>query len=424
MDDGHIWFELFIIVLLVLGNAVCSLAEIAIVGARKTKLQELADEGKRGAAQALKLTGRKEELFSTIQVGITTISIVTGMFSGASLAGPLADFLGGIPIAGAFLAPLSMFFVMALVTYFALIIGELAPKWIAIAEPEKAACLIARPMILFSNLCKPLVVFSTWSTKLVVEMLGVRMGGETPVSEEEIRVLLHQGARLGTIDKKEPEMIENVFSLNDLTASDTMTPRPQLVWIDLEDTEENIWEDINHSTHFRLPVGNGSLDDFKGLADMSEVLRDQHRNPGKSIKASIMDSVYRPLLIPETLILTKVLALFKDRVVHEAVVIDEYGTLTGLVTLHDVLEEIVGICPATRKTCWRRKISLSAARKIPGWWKGCAPLMSSGSISISKKNFREKRKMTTRRLAGLSRTCSAIFRKKRKKFPSAVLPLK
>ena len=142
MDDSHIWFELFIIVLLVLGNAVCSLAEIAIVGARKTKLQELADEGKRGAAQALKLTGRKEELFSTIQVGITTISIVTGMFSGASLAGPLADFLGGIPIAGAFLAPLSMFFVMALVTYFALIIGELAPKWIAIAEPEKAASLL------------------------------------------------------------------------------------------------------------------------------------------------------------------------------------------------------------------------------------------------------------------------------------------
>lgn len=159
MDDGHIWFELFIIVLLVLGNAVCSLAEIAIVGARKTKLQELADEGKRGAAQALKLTGRKEELFSTIQVGITTISIVTGMFSGASLAGPLADFLGGIPIAGAFLAPLSMFFVMALVTYFALIIGELAPKWIAIAEPEKAACLIARPMIYFPT-CASLLWYS------------------------------------------------------------------------------------------------------------------------------------------------------------------------------------------------------------------------------------------------------------------------
>lgn len=202
MDDGHIWFELFIIVLLVLGNAVCSLAEIAIVGARKTKLQELADEGKRGAAQALKLTGRKEELFSTIQVGITTISIVTGMFSGASLAGPLADFLGGIPVAGAFLAPLSMFFVMALVTYFALIIGELAPKWIAIAEPEKAACLIARPMILFSNLCKPLVVFSTWSTKLVVEMLGVRMGAKRPYRKRKYASFSIRGRSSARLTKK------------------------------------------------------------------------------------------------------------------------------------------------------------------------------------------------------------------------------
>lgn len=349
MDDGHIWFELLVIILLILGNAICSLAEIAIVGARKTKLQELAEEGKNGAIQALELAERKEELFSTIQVGITTISIVTGMFSGASLAGPLENFLGGIPAVGNYLAPLSMFIVMALVTYFALIIGELAPKWIALAEPEKAACLIARPMILFSLLCKPLVVFSTWSTKIVVEMLGIHMGEETPVSEEEIRVLLHQGAQLGTIDKEEPEIIDNVFSLNDLTASDTMTPRPQLVWIDLEDTEESIWDRINHSAHFRLPVGSGSLDDFKGLSDMSEVLLDQHHHPGKSIKASVMDTIYKPLFIPETLILTKVLSFFKDRVVHEAVVIDEYGTLTGLVTLHDVLEEIVGDMPGDKE---------------------------------------------------------------------------
>lgn len=349
MDDGHIWFEILIIILLVLGNGLCSLAEIAIVSARKMKLQELADEGKSGARQALELTERKEELFSTIQVAITTIGIVTGMFSGASLAGPLETLLDKIPAVGTYLAPLSMLIVMALVTYFTLIIGELAPKWIALAEPEKAACLIARPMILFSTLCKPLVVFSTWSTRIVVSMLGIRMGGEAPVSEEEIRVLLHQGAMLGTIDKEEPEIIDNVFSLNDLTASDTMTPRPQLVWIDLEDTEKNIWNDINDSAHFRLPVGSGSLDDFKGLSDMSEVLLDQHRHPGKSIKASVMDTVYKPLFIPETLTLTKVLSLFKDRVVHEAVVIDEYGTLTGLVTLHDVLEEIVGDMPGDKE---------------------------------------------------------------------------
>ncbi len=348
MDDDHIWFELIIIILLILGNAACSLAEIAIVGARKTRLQEMLEEGKSGAAQALELADRKEELFSTIQVGITTISIVTGMFSGASLAGPLSSVLHDIPFAGRFLAPMSMFIVMALVTYFTLIIGELAPKWIALAEPEKAACFIARPMIIFSTLAKPLVLFSTWSTKIVVEMMGIRMGGEQPVSEEEIRVMLQQGAKLGTIDKEEPEIIDNVFELNDLTAADSMTPRPQLVWIDLEDTEKNIWKDITESAHFRLPVGSGSLDEFKGLADMSEVLLDQHRNPGKSVKASIMDTIHRPLFIPETLILTKVLGVFRNKGVHEAVVIDEYGTLSGLVTLHDVLEEIVGDMPGDK----------------------------------------------------------------------------
>ncbi len=345
MDDDHIWFELIIIILLVLANGACSLTEIAIVGARKTKLSEMAEEGKRGALQALELSERKEELFATIQVGITTIGIVTGMFSGASLAGPLADVLRDIPSVGAYLAPLSMFIVMALVTYFTLIIGELAPKWIAVAHPEETACLVARPMIIFAALCKPLVLLSTWSTKVVVTMMGIRMGEGEPVSEEEIRVLLRQGALSGTIDKEEPDLINNVFELNDLTAADSMTPRTQLVWIDLEDKEENIWKDIKESAHFRLPVGSDSLDDFKGIADMSEVLMDQHNNPGKSIKASVVDTLYKPLLIPETLILTKVLALFKTQGVHEAVIIDEYGTLSGLITLHDVLEEIVGNMP-------------------------------------------------------------------------------
>lgn len=345
MDDDSIWLELVIIILLVIANGICSLAEISIVGARKIKLQEMVEEGRRGAVQALALSERKEELFSTIQVGITTISIVTGMFSGASLAGPLAVVLADIPVVGAYLAPLSMVIVMALVTYFTLIIGELAPKWIAIAKPEESACYIARIMIIFATVCKPLVILSTWSTKIVVEMLGIRMGGEQPVSEEEIRVLLQQGAQLGTIDKEEPGIINNVFQLNDLTAADSMTPRPQLVWIDLEDTEENIWQDIRTSAHFRLPVGSDSLDDFKGLADMSKVLLDQKKHPGKSVKASIMDTIYKPLLIPETLILTRVLSFFKTKGVHEAVVIDEYGTLAGLVTLHDVLEEIVGDMP-------------------------------------------------------------------------------
>lgn len=349
MDDGHIWVELLIIILLVLGNAVCSLAEIAIVGARKTKLQELIDEGNKSAVYALRLAEEKEELFATIQVGITTISIITGMFSGASLAGPLGNELAKIPVLAPYAQGISMVTVMVLVTYFSLIIGELAPKWIAIAIPEKAACMVARPMIMMATICKPLVWFSTESTKIVVGWLGVKMGGEQPVSEEEIKVLLQQGAKLGTFDKEEPEIIDNVFELNDRTASDCMTARPQLTWLDLEDSEEKIWNDMMESSHFRLPVGSGSLDDFKGLADLSEVLMDQHKHPGKSVKASIMDTIHLPLYIPETLILTKLLQMFRTRGVHEAIVIDEYGTLSGLVTLHDVLEEIVGDMPGDKE---------------------------------------------------------------------------
>ena len=349
MDDGHIWVELVIILLLVLANGVCSLAEIAIVGARKTKLQELIDEGNKSAVYALRLAEEKEELFATIQVGITTISIITGMFSGASLAGPLGKELEKIPLLAPYAQGISMVTVMVLVTYFSLIIGELAPKWIAIAIPEKAACMVARPMIIMATICKPLVWFSTESTKMVVGFLGVKMGGEQPVSEEEIKVLLQQGAKLGTFDKEEPEIIDNVFELNDRTASDCMTARPQLTWIDLEDSEEKIWTDMMESSHFRLPVGSGSLDDFKGLADLQEVLLDQHKNPGKSVKASIMDTIHLPLYIPETLTLIKLLQLFRSRGVHEAIVIDEYGTLSGLVTLHDVLEEIVGDMPGDKE---------------------------------------------------------------------------
>ncbi|WP_297016738.1 hemolysin family protein [uncultured Dialister sp.] len=349
MDDGHIWLELCIIVLLVLGNGVCSLAEIAIVGARKTKLQEMIDEGNKNAAYALMLAERKEELFSTIQVGITTISIITGMFSGASLSGPLGRELAKIPFLAPYAQAVSVVVVMVLVTYFSLIIGELAPKWIAIAIPEKAACFVARPMIIMATICKPLVLFSTWSTKMVVGLLGIKMGGEQPVSEEEIKVLLQQGARLGTFDKEEPEIIDNVFELNDRTAADCMTARPQLTWIDLEDSEKKIWSDMMDSSHFRLPVGEGSLDDFKGLADLSEVLMDQHLHPGKPLKQSLMENVHAPVYIPETLTLTKVLKLFKSRGVHEAIVIDEYGTLSGLITLHDVLEEIVGDMPGDRE---------------------------------------------------------------------------
>lgn len=351
MESGdHLWGELLILILLILGNGVCSMTEIAIVSARKTRLKAMADKGSRGAKAAIHIAENPAQLFSTIQIGITAIGIITGMFSGSSLAGPLADELRKIPAAAPYASALSMLIVMSLVTYLSLIVGELVPKWLAINAPEKISAAIARPMSLFASACKPLVLFSTWSTNMVIRMLGVKVEKEQPVSEEEIRVLLQQGAHMGAFDKEEPGLVDNIFQLNDLTASDCMTARTQLTWIDIEDSSEDIWEAVRASNHFRLPVGKGSLDHFLGLVDMREILMDQHLEGNeRTIQESIQKLLHPPLYIPETLTLVKVLQSFRGKGVHEAIVLDEYGALEGLITLHDVLEEIVGVMPGNEE---------------------------------------------------------------------------
>lgn len=345
-DGGHIWTEILIIFVLIIFNGICSMTEIAVVGARKTRLREMAKGGSKKAEAALHIAENPENLFSTIQIGITAIGILTGMYSGSSLAGPLADELALIPGAEPYAQAAAMVIVMSTVTYFTLILGELAPKWLGIAEPEKIACLIAKPMILFATICRPLVLFSTWSTKLVVRMIGIDMGKEKPVSEEEIRVLLRQGARMGTFDQSEPAMIDRIFQLDDLTAADCMTSRSQLTWIDMNDSEKEIWEVIEETSHFRLPVGKGSLDDFLGIIDVSDVLMECHKKPDTiPVKDIIRQVLHQPVYIPETLTLVKVLQNFRAKGVHEAIVLDEYGALSGLITLHDVLEQIVGDMP-------------------------------------------------------------------------------
>lgn len=345
-DGGHIWTEVLIILVLVFFNAVCSMTEIAVVGSRKTKLREMAKQGNKKAEYALKVADNPENLFSTIQIGITAIGILTGMYSGASLAGPLAEEIALFPPLAPYAQGIAMTVVMASVTYVTLILGELTPKWLAIAEPEKSSCAIAKPMLMFAALCRPLVLFSTWSTRIVIRLMGVDMNKEQPVSEEEIRVLLRQGARMGTFDKSEPILVDRIFRLDDLTAADCMTARTQLEWIDITDTDEDIWKTICEASHFRLPVGRGSLDEYLGIADVKDILMDHHRFGGKHSAADSVRAVMRQtVFVPESLTLVKVLQNFRAKSVHEAIVIDEYGVLTGQITLHDVLEEIVGDMP-------------------------------------------------------------------------------
>lgn len=352
--ESRLWLEILILIILIVMNGLCSLAEIAIVGARKTKLAEMAENGDKRAKDALKAAENTEDMFSTIQVAITAIGIFTGMFSGASLSVPLAKELEKIPSIAPHAEWISIATVMALVTYVMLIIGELVPKWIGIAIPEKAASYLAKPMMKLSFICKPLVILCNITTKFIVKILGVSME-ERPVSEEEIKVLIRQGAKLGTFDKEEPELVDRIFELNDRTVSDCMTSRVQLVWIDLDEDADKIWRTLKTTPHFRMPVGNESLDDFKGLIDISRVLLKHQENTNRPIKATIMKSIYEPLYVPETLTLTKALQMFKTKGVHEAIVIDEYGTLSGLVTLHDILEQIVGDMPGDEEDILEEK---------------------------------------------------------------------
>ena len=357
MDDGgQIWTEILIIFVLIIFNGICSMTEIAVVGSRKTKLREMIKKGNKNAEYALKIADNPENLFSTIQIGITAIGILTGMYSGASLAVPLAAELSQFPAIVPYAQGLAMAIVISIVTYATLILGELAPKWLAIALPEKASCAIAKPMLMFSALCRPLVVFSVWSTKIVIRLIGIDMNKEQPVSEDEIRVLLRQGASMGTFDKAEPILVDRVFQLDDLTAADCMTARTQLTWIDIEDPPEEIWKAIEESSHFRLPVGKGSLDEFLGIVDLSDVLMDCHKGgPRRDVRDAIQAVKRQPVFIPETLTLVKVLQHFHDKGVHEAVVIDEYGALSGLITLHDVLEKIVGTMPGDAEDIMEEK---------------------------------------------------------------------
>ncbi len=346
MDDGHIGTELLIIFVLIFLNGVFSMTEIAVVGARKTKLREMAKSGNKKAEYALQIAENPENLFSTIQIGITAIGILTGMFSGATLSGPLASLLSCVPALAPYAQGLAMTIVMILVSYATLILGELAPKWLAIAKAEEMSCLIAKPMLTFSRISYPLILFSNWSTKVVIRLLGVDMQEEKPVSEEEIRVLLRQGASMGTFDQAEPDLVDRVFQLDDLTAADCMTARTQLEWIDIETEEAEIWKMLETSTHYRLPVGHESLDEFLGIVDVSDVLRDIHKNgKGASVKESVHRCIRQAVYIPETLTLVKILQMFREKSVHEAIVIDEYGSLSGFLTLHDILEEIVGDMP-------------------------------------------------------------------------------
>lgn len=331
--------EIALILLLLVANGIFSTAEMAVVSSRKAKLQQMANEGDANAREALDLANDPNMFLATIQIGITLIGLLTGAVGGATIAGRLAVLLGRIPALQRYSEAISFFLVVFSLTYLSLIIGELAPKRLALHNAERIAAGMAKPMRVLSRIAYPGVRLLGASTDLLLRLFRVRPSEESPVTEEEIQVLLEQGTEAGVFDAGEQDMVEGVFRLGDRRVAGLMRPWTEIVWLDVNTSPEEIRRAITESGFSRFPVCDGSLDHVLGIVQAKDLLIRCLEDQPLDLRTSLQE----PLFVPESMPASKLLELFKTSApTHMALVIDEYGSLAGLVTMNDILEEIVG----------------------------------------------------------------------------------
>ncbi|HEX7022131.1 MAG TPA: hemolysin family protein, partial [Trueperaceae bacterium] len=322
------------------------MSEIAVVSSRKVRLQQLANQGSKEAAAALELAENPNRFLSTVQIGITLVGIFAGAYGGATLSEPLAAALKGIPAIAPYAGGLSLAIVVAVITYLSLVIGELVPKRLGLNNPEGVAMRVARFMNGLSVAASPFVWLLSVSTDALLTVFRAKENRGTAVSEEEIAVLIEQGTRAGVFHEAEQDIVENVFWLADRKVGTIMTPRPDIVWLDLDDSPEAILEKITTNRHSQFAVGRGSLDNVAGFVAVRDLLIDGLAG----LPLDLEGALQRPLYLPESMPALQVLERFRETGVHFALVVDEYGGIEGLVTLVDVLEALVGDLPALGET--------------------------------------------------------------------------
>lgn len=337
-----IFFEVLFVLLLIIANGVFAMSEIAIVSARKVRLQQWANEGNASARVALELANAPNRFLPTVQIGITLIGILAGAFGGATIAELLAGVAGQVPWLAPYREAIGLGIVVVLITYLSLIVGELVPKRVALNNPERIAMAVAIPMRTLSAIAAPVVHLLSTSTEVVLRVLGIKPSAELQVTEEEIKVLIEQGTEAGMFEAAEQDMVQRVFRLGDRRVSGLMTPRLEIAWLDLDDSLEENQQTMTTSVHSRFPVCQGSLDNVLGIAQVKDLLVRNLTNRPLDLTASLQT----PLFVPEGMLALKVLELFKQSGTHTALVVDEYGVIQGLVTLNDLLEAIVGDIPS------------------------------------------------------------------------------
>jgi putative hemolysin len=329
--------ELLLVFVLILLNGLFVMSEMAIVSARKVRLQQLANQGDRLAGIALGLATAPDRFLPTVQVGITLMAILSGARGESAISGLLRPLLEQW-LPKQYSDPISSVLAIAAITYLTIVIAELVPKQIALNSPERIASTVARPLELLARLSTPIIFILSRSTNFVVKLFGIKRSTQPEVTEEEIKVMIEQGTETGMFEESEQDMVEGVLGLGDIKIGALMTPRPDITWINIDDAIGITRQKIIDSDYSRLPVCEGELDRVLGVIHVADLLSQTLKGEEINLTASLS----QPLFIPESTRGLKILEQFKKFGTHIAMVVDEYGVVQGLVTMHDLFEEIFG----------------------------------------------------------------------------------
>lgn len=332
------WLEILGIIILILLNGIFSLSEIAVVSSRKARLQHFINKGNVRAKVALELANNPEHFLSTVQVGITLVGILAGAVGGVTLSDSIREWLIQFPVLDQYADFIALVCVVIPITYFSIIIGELIPKQLALKNPERVAMAVAIPMRTLSAVIYPVVRFLSFSTNIVIRSFGIKDSTDPSITEEEIKVMLEEGTKAGTFNEAEQEMVERVFRLGDKRVNGLMTPRTDIVWLDIEDPVTETIAKIKESSHSFFPVCKGTIDTVLGVVHVKDLLSRTLSGASFSLEANIR----QPLYVVENKPAIDLIEQFKKTGVHFAFLVDEYGGIQGLVTLNDILKAVVG----------------------------------------------------------------------------------